>query len=205
MNSSAKSRIIAGSLEMLSPHANDWIFVDIGFSKDNRSCGIAIGDSKPRVIHYGDLFREIKIAIELEKDKSFVDVLIEAPLSAAFNVRGNPTGRSFEKRNAAHRYWYENAGAATLLATMYLLQKIHRKAFPTEIRLFEGFASFKQTTESSSHESDVSILRSAALGRSEEGIIMEGEELKMQRDDAIRSAFEVAGMHFGVPAVIVVE
>jgi len=88
---------------------------------------------------------------------------------------------------------------------MYLLQKLHRKAFPKEIRLFEGFASFKQKTGRSSHENDVSILRDVALGQSEEGIIMEGEELKMQSDDSIQSAFKVAGMDFGVPAVIVVE
>lgn len=57
----------------------------------------------------------------------------------------------------------------------------------------------------SSHENDVEMLREIALGRSTEGRYVDGEELKMDRNDILQSAFAVAGMNFGIPLAIVVE
>ncbi|MYE99215.1 MAG: hypothetical protein F4234_03395 [Gammaproteobacteria bacterium] len=71
--------------------------------------------------------------------------------------------------------------------------------------MFEGFASFKQKKGKSSHENDVEMLREIALGRSTEGRYVDGEELKMDRNDILQSAFAVAGMNFGIPLAIVVE
>ena len=74
-----------------------------------------------------------------------------------------------------------------------------------EIRLFEGFASFKSQGKTSSHAADVAKLRRIAWGESDEGRIVGRDGLKMRDDDVLHSAFAVSGMDFGVPAVVVVE
>ena len=152
---------------------------------------------------YGDL--EFRIADELAKGSFPLNLLIEAPLSVAFNVHGNPTGRRIERRGRDTRYWYVGAGAVTLLATTYLLRKLHDGKPTREIRLFEGFASFKSKGATSSHADDISKLRSVAWGESDRGRIVDREGLKMRDEDILRSAFAVSGMDFGVPPVVVVE
>ena len=194
---------VPGTRDAASRDSGEWVFVDIGFSQNSKSCGIAIGDSEPRAILYGDLGP--LIAHELNKGSSPLNLLIEAPLSVAFNANGNPTGRKIEKRGGDTRYWYVGAGAATLLATTHLLRRLYDMHPAREIRLFEGFASFKSKGSPSSHEADVSKLRRVAWGGSDKGRIVGREGLKMRGDDILLSAFAVSGMDFGVPAVMVVE
>ena len=74
-----------------------------------------------------------------------------------------------------------------------------------EIRLFEGFVSFKSKTAASSDADDVSDLRSVVWGESKNGKIVGCDGLKIEKDDILRSAFAVSGMDFGIPAVVVVE
>ena len=193
--------IMPGDRHQVRPDSGRWVFVDIGFSRDKRSCGILVDDSDPRVVHFGDLVSTI--AREMEKSPSPLNLLIEAPLSIAFNANGNPTGRKIEKRGTQHRYWYEPAGAAVLLATMHLLRRLHDVRYSREVRLFEGFASFKPKEARSSHADDVLILRSVAWG--EKGTIVDEHGLKMRDDDILLSAFAVSGMNYGIPAVVVVE
>ena len=176
--------------------------MDIGFSQDSESCGIAIGDSKPCAIRYGDLGPQISHVVN--KRSSPLNLLIEAPLSVAFNVKGCPTGRKIEKRCGERpRYWYLQAGAVTLLAATYLLRPLHDMCPAREIRLFEGFASFKSKEKASSHEADVSKLRSIAWGGSDAGRIVGSDGLKMHDSHTLCSAFAVSGMNFGIPAVVV--
>lgn len=205
MNESTHSIIVPGTLEYtVSRDPGEWIFVDIGFSNSKKTCGIAIGESEsPRSITYAKLIGEI--VRQLNEIRSPVNLLIEAPLSVAFNAQGNPTGRKIEKRGERTRYWYVGPGAATLLAAMHLLHRLSCEKLPTPIRLFEGFASFKEERGGSSHEEDVEKLRRIALGRSDKGRIIGEEELKVRPDDTLRSAFAISGMDLGVPAVVVVE
>ena len=196
--------IVPGTREAASRDSGEWVFVDIGFSQKSKTCGIAIGDSKPHVILYGDL--GCRIADELKKGSSPLNLLIEAPLSVAFNANGCPTGRKIEKRGGDTRYWYVGAGAATLLATTYLLRRLYYDMHSVrEVRLFEGFASFKSKESHSSHAADVSKLRSVIWGGRDNGTIVGPEGLKMSGDDILQSAFAVSGMDFGVPAVVMVE
>ena len=195
--------IVPGVPQMASRDSGKWVFVDIGFSQDSKSCGIAIGDSAPHAIHYGDLGPQI--AHEVSNGSCPMNLLIEAPLSIAFNAKGCPTGRKIERRDGSTRYWYVGAGAATLLAAMHLLRQLHDMHPAREIRLFEGFASFKSKEEASSHAADVSKLRSVAWGGSDKGRIVCREGLKMWDNDCLNSAFAVSGMDFGVPAVVVLE
>ena len=195
--------ILPGTRDAASRDSGEWVFVDIGFSQARESCGIAIGDSEPFNITYHDLTR--RVVCMLDKGSSPLNLLIEAPLSVAFTKDGNPTGRTIEKRDKRTRYWYVGAGAAMLLATMHLLRKLYNKNSMREIRLFEGFASFKSPRSTSSHIDDVKRLRSVAWGMCEKGSIMDQEALKVRDDDTLLSAFAVSGMDFGVPVVAVIE
>ncbi|MDE0343954.1 MAG: helix-turn-helix transcriptional regulator [Deltaproteobacteria bacterium] len=195
--------IVPGIRDQARRDSGQWVFVDIGFSAHSKSCGIAIGDTQPRNVRYSDLVS--RIARELESGASPLNLLIEAPLSIAFNTAGNPTGRSIEKNNGQTRYWYVGAGAAMLLATTHLLRCLCDMRPSREVRLFEGFASFKSRGRRSSHEADVSNLRSVAWGESQKGKIVEEGRLKMRDDDILVSAFAVSGMDFGIPAVVVVD
>lgn len=196
--------IVAGTRGAARRDSGEWAFVDIGFSQSSRTCGIAIDDSEPRNITYGDLTRQI--VGMLDKGSSPLNLLIEAPLSVAFNTDGNPTGRKIEVRSGERpRYWYLQAGAPMLLATTHLLRRLYDMNSVREIRLFEGFASFKSKRSRSSHTDDVSRLRSVAWGESERGRIVDREALKIRNDDILLSAFAVSGMDFGVPVVVVVD
>ena len=195
--------IVAGVRDQARRDSGQWVLVDIGFSADKRSCGIAVGDSQPRNVRYADLAP--CIARELESDTAPLNLLIEAPLSIAFNARGNPTGRSIEKKNGKTRYWYMQGGAVTLLATMHLLRDLHEMQPTREVRLFEGFASFKHKETRSSHADDVSNLRRVAWGGREKGRIVEAEGLKMRDEDILVSSFSVLGMDLGIPPVVVAD
>ena len=195
--------IVPGVREQARRDSGQWVFVDIGFSGSSKSCGIAIGDSQPRDLRYSDMVS--RIARELEAGASPVNLLIEAPLSVAFNASGNPTGRTIEKKGRQTRYWYVGAGAAMLLATTHLLRCLNDMRPSREVRLFEGFASFKSRGRRSSHADDVSNLRSIVWGGSHKGTIVEAGRLKMRNDDILVSAFAVSGMDFGIPAVVVVD
>ncbi len=197
------AKFVPGVRDQARRDSGEWLFVDIGFSRNARSCGIAIGDSQPRNVRYGDLASEI--ARELEAGAAPLNLLIEAPLSVAFSAAGNPTGRRIEKQKGQTRYWYVGAGAAVLLATMHLLRCLNDMRPSREVRLFEGFASFKSKATRSSHSGDVSNLRSVAWGDRDKGAIIEEEGLKTRDDDILVSSFAVAGMNIGIPAVAVVD
>ena len=74
-----------------------------------------------------------------------------------------------------------------------------------DIRLFEGFASFKRRGSRSSHADDVCALRDVVWRRGHRGRIVGPDKLRMGGDDVLRSAFKVAGMELGIPAVMFVD
>jgi len=87
----------------------------------------------------------------MNQQKGPINLLIEAPLSVTFvdentTNNSNPVGRSFEKCDNLTRYWYSGAGCTTMVAAMYLIHEIQLKVESgVEIRLFEGFVTYKRT------------------------------------------------------------
>ena len=196
--------IRAATTHEATRNSGEWLFVDIGFASKKASCGLLVGDdTKPEEISFAEL-KERLLEI-VSSNQTHLNLVIEAPLSAAFNEQGNPTGRAIEKRNGETRYSSVGLGCSVLVATTYLLRAIHDTNPVREIRLFEGFASFKKKDAPTSHSQDVLNLRDIAWNSTAaKGVIVEPSALLVSQSDQIVSAFLVAGMDFGVPPVIVV-
>ena len=195
---------VAARVDEVNRDSGDWVFVDIGFAqRGNRSCGFAFNDGDPSEVEFGNLATTIIDAMS-EGSEPF-HLLIEAPLSAAFDAEGNPTGRRIERRDSDHRYWYESSGCRTLVAATYLLRqllcRLSARDFKGQVRLVEGFHSFKSGP--SSHADDVKRLRNIVWkqGGSDDRIVRPSE-LKANPCDLVTSAFAVSGMDFGVPPVV---
>ena len=185
------------------PNSGEWVFVDIGFSRGLMSCGFAVGDSEPQEVIFGSLAPQILSVIS--KGRGSLNLLIEAPLSVAFNAKGNPTGRRIEKRGSRTRYWYFGPGCVVLVAATYLLRELYAASPSRQVRLFEGFVSFKEQRVPSSHAGDVAELRNVAWSRGQTpGRVVGPDELKAEEGDILCSAFAVSGMDLGVPPVVVV-
>ena len=155
----SKCRITAGQVRDIEKVQGepallkDWIFVDIGFSSTEESCGVAIGNVEAEEVKFANL---VKIAVskvtEVEKPNTPLNLLLEAPLSIAFTADGNPTARFFESKtnskplefarlmDGTHRGWYYNAGANTMAGAVRLIWELRKCMRRREIRLFEGFA-----------------------------------------------------------------
>ncbi len=195
--------IVAGKKSEVYWGEGNWIILDIGFSNDGKTCGFALGDETTRLLRFGET-RKL-IIDQIMKQKGRVNLVIEAPLSVCFDLRRNPKGRSVEKQDLNSRYWYVGPGCVVMTAAMYLIHDIHEaiKHSPSvEVRLFEGFVSFKKGA--SDHRKDVQdlreIVKNAHLWQDK---IYDPGQLKQGETDEIVSAFRVAGLDCGVPAVIV--
>lgn len=184
-------------------NSGEWIFVDLGFAQAAKSCGLLVGDGKPKEVSFSQLTTEILDIVAADEDP--LNLLIEAPLSVAFNANGNPTGRSIERREQQTRYWYVGLGCSVLVAATYLLRSIHDAQSHREIRLFEGFASFKPKGIRSSHSNDVLNLRKIIWeDASKSGYIVSPDQLTASPEDSLMSAFWVSGMDFGIPPVVAI-
>ena len=123
-------------------------------------------------------------------------MLLEAPLSVAFRQNGNPTRRLCDTHDGRHRDWYVNAGATTLVAAGYLLRALHGCQRQRDVRLFEGFASFRRPQDRprtnaeriAAHLADVLALRNAVWNQNNAQIFGPGE-LRQHSNDRIESAF----------------
>lgn len=191
--------IEAGTKDQVVWGDGNWVFLDIGFARDKRSSGLLIGDGEPCTRTFGEAQREI--IAHAEKIQAILNLVIEAPLSVCFNSGGNPTGRSIEREGRCTRYWYTGPGAAVMVAAMYLVRGL--QTAPISTRLFEGFISFKDRDVPSDDQRDVRLLREVVCDpdRFSECIISP-ESLRQEPCDKLFSAFCVAGMDCGVPAVI---
>ena len=182
------------------------MFVDIGFAQGKtKSCGFAKNDSEPSQINFAKMTS--LVSKEVRNGDKPLNLLIEAPLSVAFDSMGNPTGREVEKREEVTRYWYVPLGCSVLTAATYLLSQVKASKPTRQVRLVEGFASFKtQLTEKRTHADDVVKLRNVAWKRGgTPGRVIAAEDLRMTEGDNLMSAFKVAGMDFGVPPVVMLE
>ncbi len=180
-----------------------WVFVDLGFANAKSSCGLLIDDGDPVELTFAHMAGEV--CDFARRSSSPMNLVLEAPLSVAFNAAGNPAGRAPEKRGSETRYWYVGLGCTVMVAATYLVRALLNTRSSCDVRLFEGFASFKPKGSKSSHAGDVLALRSAAwTPGTGGGRIIAPQELKLDASDTIQSAFLVAGMDLGVPPVIVV-
>jgi len=179
---------------------SEWLFVDIGFSTRQRSCAVLRDHGEPKVMEFTDL--QASIVHELLRNELPLNLVVEAPLSIAFTERGNPAPRSIEiQKGKTPRSWYVGAGAAVLLAATYIMRSVFEAQRRRELRLFEGFVSFKEKGVKSCHALDVRSLRDAVLNARHE-LFVEPSSLKLNPTDIVTSAFVVAGMNVGIPPVI---
>jgi len=194
----------AGTVGEVCESSGEWFFVDLGFSSERPTCGLLVGDGEPQEITFADMRARVSNACRVTGGP--LNLLIEAPLSVAFGANGNPAGRKCERRGTDTRYWYVGLACSVLVAATYLLREVHDLPRSREIRLFEGFVSFKPTRSRSSHKDDVLALRDVAWSRvTGRGYLVDPNDLKLNSEDEVFSAFRVAGMDFGVPPVVVVD
>ena len=203
--------IQAGNTNEVKAASGEWAFVDMGFAREARSCGLLIGNDSDtnnpdaEELTFSDLLSRIS-TLTSQSSRRQLNLLIEAPLSVAFDAHGNPTGRTVERRGSRTRYWYVGLGCTVLVATTYLLRHVVDVGTRREVHLFEGFVSFKPKGVRSSHSGDVKRLREIAWdSRRDSDAVVPPEALRLNTDDVLESAFKVAGMDFGVPPVVRVD
>lgn len=193
--------IRAGKISEIQWGKGYWIILDIGFSNKSESCGLVFGDAEPFETTYGEA--AIILREEILKSKTPVNLVIEAPLSVAFDAKGNPKARKPEKLSKKTRYWYTGPGVPVMVASMYLLQHLNSIKNNIEIRLFEGFVSFKKRGKKSDHKKDVLMLREAIKKTPEDkSYYISPDELKIDSTDIVISAFSINRLDFGVPPII---
>jgi len=196
--------IRAGHVREVTRTAGEWVFVDVGFARDARSCGLLVGEGDACEVTFAEVVRRVSEVASGQGRP--MHLLIEAPLSVAFTAAGNPTGRTVERRGRETRYWYVGLGCGVLMSAMYLLHGVVATRPRREVRLFEGFASFKSRETGSSHARDVLRLREVVWEPPRHpGAIVPPEELAIEPSDLLSSAFRVAGMDFGVPPVVRID
>ena len=156
------SKIVAGRADDINKNSGQWLIVDIGFSSTARSCGVWDSSADEENPARAVTFAELKSIVIEEAQKAGtqpLNLLIEAPLSVAFQPNGNPTRRLSDTwtdvdGETQRRDWYVNAGAVTLIAASYLLRALHGCQRQREVRLFEGFVSFKSASTGHKSEAD---------------------------------------------------
>ncbi|MEX0827483.1 MAG: hypothetical protein WD005_00865, partial [Haliea sp.] len=119
----------------------DWAFIDLGFAEKSKSCGTLLNDGAPQVMQFSAMQTWLQGVVKTMAGP--LNLVIEAPLSVAFNSNGNPTGRAIERRGSLTRYWYVGLGTTVLVAATYLLRSLQEVDADANIHLIEGLASFK--------------------------------------------------------------
>lgn len=114
--------------------------VDLGFSGKSRSCGVASFDGKGPRSPVKRTFRECvdDIATHVHRHGDSV-LVIEAPLSACFNARGNPCARGAFEGAPKPRWWSLCAGATMALVAQYHLRFVQQHSGDGTLHLIEGF------------------------------------------------------------------
>ena len=201
------SVIRAGTREELQDaHSKEWLFVDIGFSSKSRSCGylhLRAGNDRKQLSATASTFADLvaRLLSILQEGTSPLNLVIEAPLSVAFGENGNPCGRTCEKREHETRYWYVGLGCTVLVAAQFLLSELNKAQRTREIRLFEGFVSFKTGQGPSDHKADVRSLANVVLsGGTQGGRFVESQALDGKGH--VRSLGKLLGMNFVPPLIV---
>jgi len=195
-------RIRAGALDDLGRDSGSWVFVDVGFSREGRTGGLLVHDGHPRELTFAQLMAEL-VALAMGGSKP-LNLVLEAPLSAAFTDAGNPAGRAMEKDETGHRYWYAGLGCQVTVAAAYLVRAILEAKPRRDIRLFEAFISFKGKSNRSTHAADVLAMRAVAWGLPlAVGSVVSPDKVAGPHAVRVQSAFRVFGFDCQVPPVIV--
>lgn len=114
--------------------------VDLGFSGTSRSCGVASFDDKGSMSSGRRTFSECvaEVVAHISNHGECV-LVIEAPLSACFNERGNPCARGQFEAVPTPRWWSLRAGAAMALAAQHFLRFVQQRMRGGKLHLVEGF------------------------------------------------------------------
>ena len=142
-----------------------WAYIDLGFSIDKPTTGLALNNHPAIELSFSDALLEVTSWINLSNSNT-VCIAIEAPLSVAFSINGNPLGRNeVEKRSTSNltrtRYWYQQPGATVFIAAHRFLDQLSANSLTTVI-LFEGFISYKPKINlPKNHAYDADSLRNA--------------------------------------------
>ena len=193
--------IRAGVKSEISLSTGEWIILDIGFANKSNSCGLLINRESPVDLQFNEA--KERICHVISNSTNPVNLVIEAPLSVAFDSKGNPKGRAVEKQGRKTRYWYLGPGCVVMVAALYLVKAISEIPTNAEVRLFEGFVSFKESGKKSIHSRDVALLMEVIENPNQYSeAIIEPEALKMTSSDTLKSAFLVAGIDAGIPPLI---
>ena len=193
--------IRAGVKSEISLSTGEWLILDIGFANKSNSCGLLINRKSTVDLQFNEA--KEKICRFISNSMKLVNLVIEAPLSVTFDSKGNPKGRAIEKQGSKTRYWYTGPGCSVMVAAMYLVKAITETPANVEVRLFEGFVSFKESGKKSNHSRDVELLWEVIENPSQyPEAIIEPESLKMASSDTLKSAFLIAGIDAGIPPII---
>lgn len=149
---------LIGNLPMLA--------VDMGFSGKSASCGYAYraaGDQQTRSENktFANCLQTVAEQISRAGD---VLLIIEAPLSAAFNQKGNPQSRGAFESSPKPRWWSLGPGAAMSQAAMHFLKRLASQIPANrKCHLVEGYV----VGANSGHDADVAeaLIQSACSER----------------------------------------
>ncbi len=139
------------------------VAVDMGFSGKSKSCGVALAapDETPsaKPYHFGTA---AKTAAEFIRDNRGGVLILEAPLSGAFDAKRNPRARSGFEDGDKPRWWSFGAGAQMALAALYFCRRLD-ELLPRNlaVHLIEGFVV---GDESGKHEEVAERLARAFRG-----------------------------------------
>jgi hypothetical protein len=117
------------------------VAVDMGFAGTAKSCGVALTVHReaPKSAPYYFATAAETVRDFFKKHGEGV-LVIEGPLSAAFDVSRNPTARGEFEREGKPRWWNLRAGSQMALAALYFFRRLDELMPPNSaIHLVEGF------------------------------------------------------------------
>jgi hypothetical protein len=117
------------------------VAVDMGLSGTTKSCGVALAlpGKKPDAASYYFATAAETVSDFFRKHGDGV-LILEAPLSAAFDAKRNPSARGDFEREGKPRWWNLRAGAQMALAALYFCRRL-AELLPKNsvIHIIEGF------------------------------------------------------------------
>lgn len=194
------TRLQAGAIDEL--RAGNLLTIDLGFAEQARSSAWAMDDRDPECGTFA-MLRDV-VLDTVKKKAGPVAILIEAPLSMAFNKDGNPTARAIEiDDQRRRRNWYSGPGASVLVAAAHLLGEMAQGRIARDVYIFEGFKSFRIAGERSDHRQDVRELRAVARGDATcQGGVVQPQYLPRDESDELRPLLSLLGFKSEIPAVV---
>lgn len=153
-----------------------------------------------KTVKYGEMVELVK-QVARQDAGSPLNLVLEAPLSVTFNKDGNPVGRKCDFKDGELRGWYIYAAPSMILAAGYLLRELADCGIQRDVRLYEGFVSFKKSNSKTKHIEDAKALK-GAVWKLTQHKIFDSVGIKRCRSDNLESAFKIMGMDFGIPPII---